>query len=178
MANQGPYGLIAEFADEEPLLEAATRAHEHGYRQLEAFTPFPVEGLSEALGHKRTLVPLITLLGGIVGGTGGYFMQWWALAKDYPINVGGRPFNSWPNFIPITFELTVLVAALSAVVAMLALNRLPELHHPIFATPGFERASTDRFFLWIGGQDAKFEIASTRQFLLGLHPISVTELRQ
>jgi hypothetical protein len=178
MAKKLPYGLVAEFADEEPLLEAAHRAREQGYRQLEAFTPFPVEGLSEALGHKRTLVPLITLLGGIVGGTGGYFMQWWAMAKDYPINIGGRPFNSWPNFIPITFELTILVASLSAVISMLALNRLPELHHPVFATPDFERASTDRFFLWIGGHDPKFDPAATGKFLLTLDPISVTELRQ
>lgn len=178
MANKSPYGVLAEFADEEPLLEAATRAHSNGYRQLEAFTPFPVEGLTEALGHKRTRVPLITLLGGIVGGTGGYFMQWWAMAKDYPLNIGGRPFNSWPNFIPITFELTILIASLAAVISMLALNRLPELYHPIFAAPDFDRASTDRFFLWIGGQDPKFDSALTQEFLLGLNPISVTELRQ
>ena len=100
------------------------------------------------------------------------------MAKDYPINIGGRPFNSWPNFIPITFELTILVAALSAVLSMLALNRLPELHHPVFATPGFERASTDRFFLWIGGHDPKFDPASTSQFLLTLNPLAITEVRQ
>ncbi len=100
----------------------------------------------EALGHKWTAVPFIVLIGGICGGLGGYFMEWYSMAVDYPINIAGRPFNSWPAFIPITFELTILAAALAAIIGMLALNRLPQPHHPVFNVPGFERASTDRFF--------------------------------
>ena len=122
------YGLMAEFEEHEQVLAAARRAYAAGYRSMDAFSPFPVEGLAEALGHYYTSVPLFTLMGGIAGGLGGYFLQWYSMSKIYPLNVGGRPLNSWPNFIPITFELTILIAALSALVAMLVLNRLPEPH--------------------------------------------------
>jgi hypothetical protein len=170
------YGLMAEFEDHEQVLEAARRAYEQGYRRMDAYTPFPVEGLAEALGRPRTVVPLVVLIGGICGGLGGYFMEWYAMAVDYPINVGGRPFNSWPAYVPITFELTVLGAAISAIIGMLALNRLPEPHHPVFNAPHFERASSDRFFLCIEADDAKFDVVATRRFLEGLEAESVQEV--
>src|ERR1700761_5197288 len=135
------YGLMAEFKQPEEVLTAVQRAYEHGYRRMDAYSPFPVEGLAEALGRRGTAVPLIVLIGGIVGGLGGYFMQWYATVVSYKINVGGRPFHSWPAYIPITFELTVLCASLSALVGMLALNRLPQPYHSVFNAPGFDRAS-------------------------------------
>ena len=171
------YGLMAEFEEHEQLLEAAKRAHEAGYRKMDAYSPFPIDGLAEALGHEHTCVPLITLLGGMAGGLGGYFMEWYSMAKLYPINVGGRPHNSWPNFIPITFELTVLIASLSAFIAVLVLNRLPELHHPVFNSPEFRRASIDRFFLCIEMEDPKFDRSATRRFLESLEAHGVTEVR-
>jgi hypothetical protein len=170
------HGLVAEFTEHEQVLEAAQRAHAQGYRRMDAYTPFPVEGLAHALGRKRTAVPLIVLSVAIAGALGGYFMQWYAMAVDYPVNIGGRPLNSWPAYIPITFELMILCAALSAIIAMLALNRLPQPHHPIFSTPGFERASTDRFFLCIEASDPKFEAEATRKFLESLKPDSVKEV--
>ena len=138
---------------------------------MDAYSPFPVEGLAEALGHEYSPVPLFTLLGGMVGGLGGYFMEWYSMARLYPLNVGGRPHNSWPNFIPVTFELTVLVAALSAFVSMLVLNRLPQPHHPVFNVPEFRRASIDRFFLCIEAEDPKFDLNRTRRFLEELSPL-------
>src|ERR1051326_2398335 len=123
------YGLMAEFEEHEQVLEAARRAYAEGYRCMDAFSPFPIEGLAEALGHEFTMVPLFTLLGGMAGGVGAFFLQGNSLGRLYPLNVGGRPLNSWPNFIPVTFELTVLIAALSALLAMLILNRLPEPYH-------------------------------------------------
>jgi hypothetical protein len=175
-AKNSIYGLIAEFSERDELLAAAQRAHDAGYRRMDAFTPFPIEGLAEALGQKNTAVPLIVLCGGIVGGLGGYFMEWYAMAVDYPINIAGRPFNSWPAYIPITFELTVLVAAIAAVVGMLALNKLPEPHHPVFDAPNFNRASTDKFFLCIEARDPKFDRAATKKFLESLKPDAVTEV--
>src|SRR2546423_4280409 len=143
---------------------------------MDAFSPFPVEGLAEALGHEYTAVPLITLLGGMAGGLGAYFMQWYSMGRLYPLNVGGRPLNSWPNFIPITFELTVLIAAFSALVTMLALNRLPQPHHPVFNAPEFRRASIDRFFLLIEAADPKFDREETWSFLERLKPLSMREV--
>lgn len=170
------YGLMAEFKEHEQLLEAARRAYAAGYRRMDAFSPFPVEELAEALGHDYTPVPLITLFGGIAGGLGGYFMEWYSMARLYPINVGGRPHNSWPNFIPVVFELTVLIASLSAFTAMLVLNRLPQPHHPVFNVPQFRRASIDRFFLCIETEDPKFERAGTWRFLEELKPVGVAEV--
>ena len=170
------FGLMAEFEDHEQLLEATRHAYKEGYREMDAYSPFPVDGLAEALGFEHTAVPLITLLGGILGGLGGYFMEWISMARLYPINVGGRPHNSWPNFIPVTFELTVLIAALSAFGAVLLLNRLPQPHHPVFNVPEFRRASIDRFFLCIEADDPKFELAATRKFLEGLKPVKVSEV--
>jgi hypothetical protein len=167
---------MAEFADGKEILAAAKSAYENGYRKLDAFTPFPVDGLAESLGRKKPLIPLIVLSAGIFGGLGGYFMQWYAMAVDYPINVGGRPLNSWPAFVPITFELTILSAALAAFVGMLALNKLPEPHHPVFNAPDFERASTDKFFLCIEAGDPKFDLQATRMFLETLQPENILEV--
>jgi hypothetical protein len=170
------YGLMAEFKEHDELLEAAKRAYAAGYREMDAYSPFPIEGLAEALGHEYSPVPLFTLLGGMAGGLGGYFMEWYSMARLYPLNVGGRPHNSWPNFIPVTFELTVLIAALSALVAMLALNRLPQPNHPVFNVPEFQRASIDRFFLCIETEDARFERAATWKFMESLRPLQVSEV--
>jgi hypothetical protein len=174
--NQQLYGLMAEFVEANEVLAAAQRCHEAGYRRMDAFTPFPVDGLAEAVGHPRTRVPLIVLICGIIGGAGGYFMQWYATVIDYPLNIGGRPFHSWPSYVPITFELTILCAALSAVIGMLALNRLPQPYHSVFNAPHFERASQDRFFLCIEAVDPKFDLAATKDFLLKLHAENVTEV--
>ena len=170
------YGLMAQFETHEELLEAVKRAREDGYCRMEGYTPFPIEGLAEALGRKRTRVPLLVLLGGIFGGVGGYFMEWYANVVSYPLNIAGRPYNSWPMFVPITFELTILCAALSAFFGSLVLNRLPEPYHPVFNAAHFERASIDRFFLCIEADDPKFDPVATREFLSGLNAISVSEV--
>ncbi len=170
------HGLAAEFATHRDLLTAARAARDQGYRQMDAYTPFPVEGLPLALGRKRTLVPLIVLIGGMIGGTGGYFMEWYANVISYPLNIGGRPLHSWPLFIPITFELTILCAALSAFFGSIIMNRLPQPYHPIFHAAHFERASIDRFFLCIEAGDAQFDSVTTRRFLEGLHPLTISEV--
>ena len=175
-ASPNLYGLMAEFVDDEQVVNAARRAHELGYRHMDAYTPFPVEDLPEALGCQRTAVPLIVLIGGLAGACGGYFMEWYSMAVDYPLNIGGRPLNSWPAYIPITFELMVLCASISAVLGMLALNHLPQPHHPVFNVPEFERASTDRFFLCIEAADPKFDLLGTRQFLESLKPEIIREV--
>lgn len=159
------YGLMAEFSEPEALLRAAERTNEAGYRRFDAYAPWPVEGLAEAVGLPRNRVALLTLLGGMAGGLTGFGMQWFAAASDYPIDVAGRPFFSWPAFVPITFELTVLFGGLTAAFGMLALNGLPRLHHPVFYLPAFARASKDRFFLCIEAQDKKFALEETRAFL-------------
>src|SRR5205814_1696744 len=150
-------------------------AFAEGYRKMDGFAPFPIEGLADALG-KKNRVPLMVLLGGIIGGAGAYYMQWYANVISYPINIGGRPLHSWPSFIPITFELTVLCAALSAFFGSLLMNRLPQPYHPIFHARNFERASVDRFFLCIEARDEKFDPATTRGFLESLHPITISEV--
>lgn len=172
------YGLMAEFEEAEQVLDAARRAYAAGYRKMDAYSPFPIDGLAEALGHEYTSVPLWTLIGGVVGGLGGYFMEWIAMARLYPLNVGGRPYNSWPNFIPITFELTVLFASLSAFVSVFVLNKLPQPHHPVFNAPEFERASIDRFFLCIEASDPKFNREETAKFLASLKPEKVLEVAE
>ena len=163
--NEAPlYGLMAEFDSPEGLLEAARRAFAAGFRKMDAYSPIPVEGLAEAIGFHRTRVPLIVLIGGILGCLGGFFLQYWVAVIDYPINIGGRPLNSWPSFIPVTFEVTILVAALSAFFGVLALNGLPMPYHPVFNVERFELASRNRFFLCIEAADAKFDLAATRRF--------------
>src|SRR6266571_741692 len=170
------YGLMAEF-DEPSLLVAAThRAYQEGYRRMDAYSPFPIEELHEALGIHHTRLPLIVLIGGLCGCVGGYLLQYWVSAVAYPINVGGRPFHSWPAFIPVTFECTILGACLAAVFGMLALNGLPQPYHPVFNSPNFVRASRDRFFLCIESQDPKFSLAETKRFLDSFHPDELTEV--
>ncbi|HJY81577.1 MAG TPA: DUF3341 domain-containing protein, partial [Candidatus Binatia bacterium] len=159
------YGLMAEFTTPEELLAAVHRAREGGYRHMDAYTPFPVEGLAEALGFQHTRLPLIVLIGGIVGAIGGCLLQYYVAVVDFPLNVGGRPLHSWPSFLPVTFETTILVAAFSAVLGMLALNGLPMPYHPVFHVPRFALATRDRFFLCIEATDPKFERDGTRRFL-------------
>jgi hypothetical protein len=170
------YGLLAEFTTPADLLEATRRARQAGYRHLEAYTPFPVEGLAEALDFHRTSIPLVVLLGGLGGALGGYFLQYWINVVHYPLNVGGRPLYSWPAFIPVTFELTILGAALAAVLGMLALNGLPMPYHPLFNVPRFEKASSDGFFLCIEARDPRFDRTETRHFLAGLSAYEVSEV--
>jgi hypothetical protein len=171
------YGVLAEFETAQQLMHAAEKVRDAGYKHMDAYAPFPVEGLSEALGLGRNKVALVTLLGGLCGGLGGFGFEYWVNVVSYPMNVAGRPLNSWPAFIPVTFELTVLGAALSAVFGMLALNGLPRPHHPVFNLQRFARASTDRFFICIEASDPKFHLADTARFLEGLHPQHVTEVQ-
>lgn len=170
------YGLVAEFHSAEELLEASKRAHEAGYRKLDAFSPFPVEGLAEAIGFHHTRLPIIVFLGGLFGCCGGFFLQWWPNVIGYPLDIGGKPFDSWPAFIPITFEMTILFAALSATFGMLALNRLPCPYHPMFNVERFAQASKDRFFLLIAAEDPQFHLEQTKQFLAELNPREVIEV--
>ena len=170
------YGLMAEFDTPTELVKAAAAARLAGYRKLDAYSPIPIEELNEALDLKRTRLPLIVLLGGICGGLAGYGLEYWSSVIEYPMNIGGRPFHSWPQFIPVTFETTVLGAALSAFVGMWALNGLPQPYHPVFNVPAFERASRDRFFLVIETADPRFDAGATRRFLEGLHPVGVSDV--
>jgi Protein of unknown function (DUF3341) len=171
------FGVMGEFSTPEDLLAATKRAREAGYKNVEAYTPFPVEGLSEAVGFKWTAVPLLTLMGGVGGGLTGFGLQYWVAAITYPINIGGRPLNSWPAFIPVTFELTVLGASIFAVFGMLALNKLPQPYHPVFNVERFGQASTDKFFLCIEARDPKFDLAETSKFLQSLHAQHVNEVK-
>ena len=166
------YGFLAEFTDEHELLEAVKAARAEGYSVLEAYTPLPVEEISHALGHKNRM-PLVVLCGAIVGAIGGYTMQYWMNAVDYPLNVGGRPLNSWPAFGIITFECTILCAALAAVLGMLALCGLPRPHHPVFNVPIFELASRNRFFLMVLARDERFDMDETPRFLERQKPLTV-----
>ncbi len=164
------WGLMAEFHGAEEVVAAARRARLAGYRQMDAYTPYAVEGLAWELGMRRSRIASIVLIGGLVGAGVGFWMQYHTLAVDYRLNVGGRPYNSWPVFVPIMFELTILVAACAAFLGMLFLNGLPQPHHPVFSVPQFDRASQDRFFLCIEASDPFFDIESTTAFLKNLQP--------
>ncbi len=168
------YGLMAEFEDPNELVAATYRAHYEGYRKMDAYSPFPIEELHEALGSPHTRLPLIVFMGGLIGCIGGYFVQYWANAINYPLVVAGKPFNAWPMFIPVTFECTILGAATAAVLGMLALNGLPTPYHPTFNVPRFALASRNRFFLCIEAHDPKFQLDRTRGFLESLGPREVS----
>jgi len=164
------WGLMAEFTTAQEIVAATRRARAAGYRQIDAYTPYAVEGLAWELGMRRSRIASIVLIGGLVGAGVGFWMQYHTLAVDYRLNVGGRPYNSWPVFVPIMFELTILVAACAAFLGMLFLNGLPQPHHPLFNVPQFDRASQDRFFLCIEASDPLFDVESTAAFLTSLQP--------
>jgi Protein of unknown function (DUF3341) len=170
------YGLMAEFDTPERIVEAARHTYQAGYKKIDAYTPFPIEQLSEAIGFHRNGVPLVVLIGGLLGGLSGFSLQYWIHVINYPINVGGRPLNSWPAFIVVTFEMTILFAGIFAVFGMLALNGLPMPHHPVFNVPRFAFASKDRFFLMIFASDPQYDAVETRRFLEALGPRSINEV--
>ena len=170
------YGVIAEFENPNDLVHAARKVYEAGYRRINGYSPYPIEELSEAIGFTHTSLPLIVFIGGVVGGLSGFFMQYWIEVINYPINVGGKPFNSWPAFIPITFEMTVLFAAFSAVLGMLVLNKLPQPYHPVFNAPNFALATRDRFFLAVEANDAKFNHEQVSDLLKSLGAIEVSDV--
>jgi len=169
------FGVLAEFSSGEALLEAIERSKADGFTKMEAYTPLPMHEVSHALGHKNDL-PKYVLAGGILGAVVGFGLQYYASVIHYPINVGGRPLNSWPSFIPVTFELTILFAALTTVLGMLALNGLPRPHHPVFSVPGFELASRNRFFLLVLHYDPRFDADRALATLEGTSPLSVHEV--
>jgi ActD protein len=170
------YGLMAEFDTPEQLLSAGRRAHAAGYRHIDAYSPFPIAGLGEVIGFRSNAIPMIGLTGGVVGALTGYFMQFWVHTTALPINVGGRPLNSWPSFIPVTFELAVLFSALSMLVGLFILNGHPEPYHPVFNVGTFARATRDRFFLCIQTEDPLFDAQRTREFLGGLGAREVSDV--
>ncbi len=170
------YGLLARFEDAESLLQACRATRQAGYVKIDAYAPYPLHGLSEALGLGRTAVPLVVLIGAILGATGGFGMLWYSSVIDYPLNIAGRPFNSWQAFIPITFEMAILGAALAAVVGMIALNGLPQPYHPVFNIQRFARASSDEFFLCIESDDPQYDLEKTRQFMLQQHCAQLWEV--
>ncbi len=172
----GLHGIVAEFETPDGLVTACRKAHAAGYRLMDAYSPFPLEAAADAIGFRKTQVPLLTLVGGILGGLSGFFLQYWIHVYAFPLNIGGRPLNSWPSFIVITFELTILFAGVTAVVGMLTLNGLPQPYHPIFNHPRFTAASRDRFFLCIEADDPLFELDETRRFLEATDAIDVAEV--
>ena len=178
MSRESLYGLMVEFENHDQLLAAVRQARAEGYRRMDAYSPFPVEGLPEALGRHRTWVPLTMLIGGLLGAGGGYYLQYWTLVIDYPLNIAGRPYHSWPMFVPITFELMVLTAAIFGVIGMLAMNGLPRPYHPVFNVPEFGRATSDRFFLSIESTDQKFDLQKSRQFLESMKGRGVYEVER
>ena len=175
-AKHPMYGLMAEFHTAEELLEAVHKVHEAGFKHVDALTPYPIEEVAHALELPRSKMPLIVLGGGITGGLAGYMLQYWSQVLEYPMNIGGRPFHSWPAFIVPTFEMTILFAALSAVLGMFAQNGLPQPYHPVFNVPRFALASRDRYFLVIESRDPKFDHDETRKFLLDLHASEVSDV--
>jgi hypothetical protein len=170
------YGLLAEFRSPAEVVAAARRVKEAGYKKVDGFSPYPIEDLSEALHFHHSPLPAMVLAGGIIGLIAGFGLEYWASVIEYPLNIGGKPFFSWPAFIPPAFETTILFAAGTAVLGMLAINGLPEPYHPVFNVPGFVLATRDKFFICIEADDAKFDLAETRRFLEGLGATEVSEV--
>lgn len=170
------YGLMAEFDSSTDLVKATRAAYAAGYRKMDAYSPFPIEEASEALGFHKTRVPLVVLIGGLLGGAGAYGLQYWINCISYPLNIGGRPWQSWPAFIVPTFEMTILFGGLAGVFGMFALNGLPMPHHPVFNVDRFSAVTRDRFFLVVEAADAKFDLLATHEFMQGLSPLSISEV--
>jgi len=170
------YGVMAEFDSPDDLMAAAHSAREAGYTKMDGYSPFPIEELDEALGFKKSWLPAFVLLGGLAGVAVGYGLQYWISVIDYPVMVGGKPYHSWPAFIPVTYELMILFASFAAVIAMFALNGLPMPYHPVFNVERFAMASNDRFFLCIEAKDPKFELETTKKFLEQCHPTHISEV--
>jgi hypothetical protein len=173
---QDNYGLVAEFSSADALLEAAKKTKQEGYKNVDAYSPFPIHGLGDVLGFSGHKVAMLMLLGGIIGGLSGLGLEFWTSAIDYPLNIGGRPLASFPSFMPITFECTVLASALTGVVSMFVLNGLPEPYHPLFNVKKFERVTTDGFFLCVESTDPKFDASKTKKFLEGLNAEGVYDV--
>lgn len=173
------YGLVARFDHQEDLVQAVDRAYQEGFRKFDAYTPYPVEELSRAMRLKPSLLPYVMLAGGVVGGVGGFLMQSFATVIDYPLNIGGRPFFSWPAYIPITFEMTILMAALGGILGLFVFTRLPQPYHPVFNFEDFlQHGSQDGFYLGIEASDPQFDLERTRRFLQGLGPVQVAEIEE
>ena len=170
------YGLVAEFDTPTDLVNACKAAYAEGYREMDAYSPFPVEEASEAIGFHKSAVPLIVLVGGILGGLSGFGLQYWINVIAYPLNIGGKPFNSWPAFIVPTFEMTILFAGLSGMFGMFALNGLPRPYHPLFHVEQFSKVTRNRFFLCVESTDPKFDLTGTQQFMERLKPLSISEV--
>jgi hypothetical protein len=170
------YGIMAEFESSTDLVIATKAAYAAGYRKMDAYSPFPIEEASEALGFHKTRVPLIVLVGALLGGSGAYALQYWINVISFPLNIGGRPWHSWPAFIVPTFEMTVLFGGLAGVFGMFALNGLPMPHHPVFNDDRFARVTRDRFFLCVEAADPKFDLVSTNEFMESLRPLSISEV--
>lgn len=177
-ATRGLYGLMAEFEDPDAIVAAARRAREAGYTRLDGYSPYPMEELIEALAVPRTILPWIVLAGGIAGCAGGFALQIWISVIDYPLNIGGRPYLSLPAFVVPSFETTILLGAIAAVVGMIALNGLPRPYHPVFNVPSFSMASSERFFLCIEAADPRFDREQTRRFLESLGPVGVSDVAE
>jgi hypothetical protein len=176
MKRTKAYGLMAEFDSVNSLVDAANRTREAGYKRIDAYSPFPVEGLAEAIGFHHDEVPLVVLIGAVLGGLGGYLLQYWISVVSYPINVGGKPYHSWPAFIVVTFEMTILFGGIFAVFGMLALNGLPMPYHPVFNVPRFAFATKDRFFLIVFSSDPKYNPVEVRRLLESFGPRSISEV--
>lgn len=176
MNDASTYGLMAEFDSAQELVAAAHKTHAAGYQKMDAYSPFPVEGLADAIGFHKNSVAFVVLVGGIIGGLSGYALQYWVSTIAYPLNIGGRPYHSWPSFIIVTFEMTILFAGLAAAFGMLALNGLPMPYHPVFNVAEFAKASDNKFFLIVFSSDPKYDGARTREFLKGLAPRAISEV--
>ena len=172
------WALMAEYETPEALVAAAQAAHDAGYRHAEAYAPYAVEGLAEAVGFRRSRIPALVLVGGFVGGACGYLLQWYSAVRAYPEEVGARPLHSWPMFVPVTFEMTILFAALTAFVAVLLANGLPRLAHPIFDAPDFELASRNRFFLCLRTDDPAFDESKAAALLDATSPLRVAQVQR